>query len=70
MSNGTVVVMEEDVANNFVVFNVYDDTGKNRVIALSVVDPDTIAVSTISASNSLQGYKEEHDRMKVLMKKQ
>lgn len=61
ISNATISVLEEDPKGEFVVFNLYDETGNNRVLGVSVVDKDTIRISIISSSNSLEGYKAFHD---------
>ncbi len=66
ISNGTISMLDED--DNFTVFNVYN-AEKNTVFGLSLVDKDTIKVSVISASNSLEGYKSNHDVLGVIMKK-
>lgn len=73
VSNGNISVLEDDSKNNFVVFNVYSTNTNaidNRVLAISMIDPETIEVSIIQNSNSLEGYKKSHERFKVQMKKQ
>lgn len=68
ISNGTLVMLEESVKDNFVVFNIYTTNG-NKVIGVSIEDPETIKVSVITSSNSLKGYKEFHDQVYTYMKK-
>ncbi|MGL4676080.1 MAG: hypothetical protein ACRCWI_00210 [Brevinema sp.] len=69
LSNATIAVLEEDAKNDFVVFNIYTDKD-NRVLSLSLQDPETITLAMVFSSNSLEGYKELHDVFKVEMKKQ
>ncbi|MGL5956056.1 MAG: hypothetical protein ACRC0X_05570 [Brevinema sp.] len=69
ISNGTISILEEDTKENFVVFNIYTEEN-NRVVALALQDPETITISMVQSSNSLEGYKEFHDIFKVEMKKQ
>ncbi len=66
ISNGTVDVLDED--KTFTVFNVYTPE-KNTVFGLSVESNDTIKLSVISSSNSLEGYKTFHDVLGVVMEK-
>ena len=66
ISNGTVALLDED--KNFTVFNVYTPE-KNTVFALSLETNDTIKLSIITSSNSLEGYKAVHKVMGVTMEK-
>ena len=66
ISNGTISLLDED--KDFTVFNVYTPE-KNTVFALSLETNDTIKLSIITTSNSLEGYKEVHDILGVPMKK-
>ena len=66
ISNGTVDLLEED--KNFTVFNVYTPE-KNTVFALSIETNDTIKLSIVTSSNSLEGYKATHELLGVEMEK-
>ena len=66
ISNGTVAILDED--KNFSVFNVYTPE-KNTVFAVSLETNDTIRLSIVTSSNSLEGYKATHEVMGVTMEK-
>ena len=66
ISNGTIDLLEED--KTFTVFNVYTPE-KNTVFALSIETNDTIKLSIVTSSNSLEGYKATHELLGVEMKK-
>lgn len=66
ISNGNIAVLDE--GKDFTVFNVYTPE-ENKVFALSLETNDTIKLSVMSSSNSLEGYKELHDILGVTMEK-
>ena len=61
ISNATIVVLDESKKGDFVVFNMYTDTGDNRVLGVSILSNDMIRVSIINADDDIEGYRATHE---------